>query len=294
MGLFSRDPDDDRDGAGDGGSPFEGRGFVLSAIVVGAVVVCGIALLVVTRDRGTPSATPTNSPPAVATQVPTTGPAGPTGPATPDPNEPSQTGTPRPATSHGPQPCKLSANNEGFSEAPAGVSWDFDNGVLVPLRDTLGPGMTDSDGLKRCFRHSPAGAVVAVLTTAAQLQDPRHYVGGVQRRVAPGPGKPLALAEAHRRLVSPSPDDARYQLGQLQYVGYKFIDYTPTRAIMNVAVQIGPGTADCDRKSCVGAVSIAVRWTGGDWKLDLRPDGSLSPDPEVLASLDSYVRFRGA
>src|SRR5262245_55691034 len=156
MGLFSRDDDDASDG---GGSPFEGRGFILSAIVVGAIVVCGVALLV-TRDRGTPAATPTTSPSAVATQVPTGEPTGPTGPATPDPNQPSQTATPRPTTSHGPQPCKLAANTEGLAEAPAGVSWDFDNGVLVPLRDTLGPGITDPDGLKRCFRHSPAGAVV--------------------------------------------------------------------------------------------------------------------------------------
>jgi hypothetical protein len=281
MGLFSRDPDDDD--ADDGGSPFEGRGFILSAIVVGAVVVCGVALLVVTRDRGTPAATPTNSPSAVVTTVPTTEP---TGPATPDPTQPSQSGTPRPTTSNGPQPCKLPPNDEGLSEAPAGVSWDFQDGILVPVRDTIGPGITDADGLKHCFHRSPAGAVVAVLTTVAQAQDPRHLTDVVQRRVVPGPGQRLALGEARRLLASPSPDADRNKLGQVQYVGYKFIDYTQTRAILSVAIQVDPDH--------IGAISLAVRWSGGDWKIDLRSDGQLGPDPDVLASLDGYVRFRGS
>src|SRR4029450_12748888 len=197
MGLFSRDPDDDD--ADDGGSPFEGRGFLLSAIVVGAVAVCGVALLVVTRDRGTRAATPANSPSAVVTTVPTTEP---TGPATPDPTQSSQSGTPRPTTSNGPQPCKLPPNDEGLTEAPAGVSWDFQDGILVPVRDTIGPGVTDADGLKHCFHRSPAGAVVSVLTTVAQAQDPRHLTDVVRGARGPGPPRP---PRAERRRPGPGP-----------------------------------------------------------------------------------------
>ena len=283
MGLFSRDPDDDAD---DGGSPFEGRGFILSAIVVGAVVVCGIALFVLTRGGDDPQATPSTQPTTAApSTAPTTAPTG-GPPATPDP-----TGTTTPTkgpTQNSVLACRLGSNTEGMDAAPAGVSWDFANGVLVPLRANLGPSITDSDGLQHCFRRSPAGAVIAILTTLAQAQDNRYLLPLVDRRLVDGPGKPLMRAEALRRIASPEAytDDDRYTSGQLQYVGYKVIDYTSTRAIISIAVEPIP-----DR---IGEVTIITRWQDGDWKLELRTNGQVSPDPTVLGSLDGYVRFRGS
>lgn len=288
MGLFSRDPDDDDDTDG-GGSPFEGRGFILSAIIVGAVVVCGIALFVLTRGGDEPQATPTTGPSSISapTTAPTSGPTdGPTGPATPDPTSTARS-TPRPGQSDV-LACRLPQNTEGLDAAPAGVSWDFANGVLVPVRENLGPSMTDEDGLQHCYRRSPAGAVVAILNTLAQAQDDRYLISVVERRVADGPGKSLALDEAHRHITSPTPDedDDRYTSGQLQYVGYRVIDYTSTKAIISVAVQPIP-----DR---VGEITMTVRWVDGDWKLVLRADGQIGPDATALASLNGYVRFRGS
>lgn len=281
MGLFSRDPDDDDD---EGGGLFESRTFVLSAIVIGAIVVCGVAILLVNRDSGSPSANPSNTPTeSVITPPPTDEPTG--DPATPDPTE--STPTKRPTKPpEGPPPCRRPATEEGLSEAPAGVSWDFEDGMLVPYRDTLGAGLSYDDGVKYCFHHSPAGAVVASLTTLAQAQDPRHIISVVQRRVLPGVGQRLALAEARRSLASPTPDPDRNTIGQGQYVGYKVVDYTPTRAILNIALQVDPDH--------IGGITTAVVWSGGDWKIQLRGDGQLGPDPDVLASLDGYVRFRGA
>ena len=69
MGLFSgRSDDGDDDDATETSSPWENRGFVASAIVIGAVVVCVIVFLVLGRTGGNdqPGAgsTPTLSTPA--------------------------------------------------------------------------------------------------------------------------------------------------------------------------------------------------------------------------------------
>jgi hypothetical protein len=39
---------------------------------------------------------------------------------------------------------------------------------------------------------------------------------------------------------------------------------------------------------------VSLVWSGGDWKIQLRPNGELGPDPDLLASLDGFVRFRGS
>ena len=283
MGLFSRDPDDDDD-TDDGRSPFEGRGFILSAIVVGAVLVCGIALFVLTRGGDDPQADPTIQPTASQTSGPPVQPTEP--PATPGETEPTSTPTKGLGRRSAIQACKLKATDEGRTGAPAGVSWDFQNGILVPVRDTLGPSITDDDGLKRCYHHSPAGAVLALMNTIGQAQDKRLQVAVADRRLAPGPGREAAIDEARRQLVSPTPDDDRYTNGQLQYVGYKILDYTSERALIGLSIQIKPET--------VGAQTLVVRWLDGDWKMELAPDGQLGPEPDLLASLDGYIRFRGS
>ncbi|HYU86451.1 MAG TPA: hypothetical protein VEK80_16730 [Kribbellaceae bacterium] len=282
MGLFSRDPDADDDNAT---SPFEGRGFVLSAIIVGAVVVCGVALLLLGRDSHTPTAGPSQAPTTAVTTEPTDQPTD--GPATPDPTQPTTSPTQRPG---GVMPCKLPESEEGMIAAPRAVVWDFQNGVLVPRKDDLGPGVTDDDGLQRCFRRSPAGAVFAALTTLAQAGNPEMQLAVVQRRLAPGAGQRKALAEARRLKASPTADIARNEGGSVQYVGYKVVDYTPGRAVLSIAMQLS-GNSNGDN---FGGVAVTMVWRDGDWKIQLRSDGELGPEPDALVSLNGYVAFRGA
>lgn len=278
MGLVSRDRETGED---DTKSPFEGRAFVLSAIVVGAALVCGVALFFLGRDPGTPAATPTQQPSAPVTTAPTEEPTGP--PATPGPTQPPTT---RPTAPDGPLPCTLPGSEEGLLEAPRAVSWDFEDGILVPTRSDLGAGIIGDDGVRRCYRHSPAGAVLAALVTLAQAQNPEHTVAIVKQRLAPGPGQRKALAEARNLKLSPTPDNVRNQLGQMQYVGYKVNDYTPTRAVLSVAIQV--------EDKNIGGVAVTMVWQGRDWKVMLRSDGELGPEPDLLATLDGYVAFRGS
>jgi len=66
------------------------------------------------------------------------------------------------------------------------------------------------------------------------------------------------------------------------------IDYEPTKAIISIAVQIDPQS--------VAALPMTLLWLKGDWKVVLQPDGSFNGEvaPDVLQSLQGYVRFGGA
>ena len=73
-----------------------------------------------------------------------------------------------------------------------------------------------------------------------------------------------------------------------QFAGFKVVDYTPTRAIVSVAVEsTKPGK--------IVVLPLAVSWSDNDWKLVLQPNGGLIVSkPDLLRSLQGYVIFRGA
>ena len=98
MGLFSRDPDSDGDSDGEKTSFLEERGFVASAIVIGAVLICLVVWAVASNGSDTPAANPSQSPSTVA---PTEQPTESTGPVATPTEQPTATKTaPPPPNSH--------------------------------------------------------------------------------------------------------------------------------------------------------------------------------------------------
>lgn len=280
MGLFSGGTDS-TDGDNEETSLWEGRGFVASAIVVGAVVVCLIVWLVVGGSGGdTPSTQPTTTPTVVEpTEQPTEQPSEP--PATPG-DEPSTPATPPPAN-NATGGCKAKNPDQRMPRvAPPAVTWQFETDMLIPQQAQGGPAVTESNGLRRCFAHSPTGAVLAAMVTLGQVRNPQLTEAVLAKRMAPGPGLTKALAQAR---TSPSPGNTEKAS---QFTGFKIIDYLPNRAIVAIAVQV-------DYRS-VGSLPLTLVWSGGDWKVMLQADGSFngSVAPDVLNSLDGYVRFGGA
>jgi hypothetical protein len=280
VGLLNRsDPDDD---GGAETTAWDGRGFVASAIVVGALAVCALVWVL---SRGDGGQTPSTQPPVTeATTAPTEQPSEqpPRPPATPG-EEPTRTPTtPPPNNSVG--GCKAKSVDRRVPRvAPPAVSWTFESDMLIPLQRQGGPATQDADGLRHCFAHSPTGAVLAAMVTLGQLRNPDLADAVIQRRVAPGPGRTAALAAAK---TSPTP---RNNVGPTpQFTGFKVLDYLPNRAIISVAVRI-------DARS-VGSLPVTMGWSGGDWKMVLQEDGSINGEvePDLLGSLDGYVRFGGA
>ncbi|WP_112245185.1 hypothetical protein [Kribbella monticola] len=286
MGLFSGGSGDgEDDDAGESTSPWENRGFVASAIVIGAVVVCVIVFLVLGRAGGDdqPSAGQSPSPGLTEpTDLPTDEPTEP--PATPGDDPTSTPVVTPPPVNNASGGCKAKNPDQRIPRtAPPAVSWQFETDMLIPLQAQGGPATTDANGLRYCFAHSPTGAVLAAMVTLGQIRNPDLTRSVLQHRIAPGAGRTRALNE-NRSSPSPSHDAG----DPSQFTGFKVVDYLPNRAIVALAVQV-------DYRS-VASLPITLVWQGGDWKVVLQPDGSFNGEvaPDILGSLDGYVRFGGS
>jgi hypothetical protein len=284
VGLFSRDSDSGDDAGGEAPGFWQERGFVASAIVVGAVVVC-LVIWIFAENSGTPTTQPTTSPSTVVpTGQPTDEPSVPPATPTDEPtDEPSSTQTPSGPPTPGVGGCKLKNPDQRIPRvAPAAVTWQFETDMLIPLQQQAGPAVTDRAGVHSCFAHSPTGAVLAAMVVLGQIRNPDLTADVLTTRIAPGPGRTRAMRQSR---VSTTP---RNQGQVSQFTGFKVFDYQPDRAILAIAVQLDD--------SKLAALPVTMIWSQGDWKAVLQEDGSFNGQvaPDVLASLDGYVRFRGA
>ena len=286
MGLFSSNTDSGGDSDGEKNSFLEERGFIASAIVVGAVLICLVVWFMLGGRSDNPTANPSQTP---STGVPT---GQPTEEETnqPPPVSPTEvpTGrpTPPPATSRA-GGCHNKNPNQAIPRlaAPVAVSWQFEGKMLIPIQAANGPATTSPNGVRSCFSHSPTGAVLAAMVALGQLQNPVVGVATLRSRVYPGPGRTAAIAEARQTPTTPSG-----MTGDLQFAAFKVLDYptNATRAIIQIV-------ADLNGKA-YGGMPITMRWYHDDWYVELQDDGSFngSLEPDILSSLSGYVRFSGA
>ena len=287
MGLFSRNPDSGDNGDGEKTSFMEERGFIASAIVIGAVLICLVVWFLAGGRSDSPTADPSQTPSTVA----------PTGqPTEEESNEPptaaptevptATRNTPPPATSSS-GGCHAKNPNQAIPRvaAPVAVSWQFEGKMLIPIQAASGPATTSPNGVRSCFAHSPTGAVLAAMVLLGQIQNPEVSMAALRNRVYPGPGRDAAIAEAKQTARTPST-----VAGDIQFAGFKVLDYPPnaTRALIQIV-------ADLNGRA-YGAMPITMRWYRGDWYVELQTDGSFngSVEPDILTSLSGYVRFSGA
>lgn len=287
MGMFSRNPDsgDDRPD-GDETSFWQERGFVAGGIVVGAVLIC-LLVWFLARGGSAPSAGPGGQSTVVPTEQPTEQPTGePTGqPASPETQVPIGSATPKPTppplhnTTGG---CHSTHPDQRTpQQAPRSVSWQFDGDILIPLQAEAGPAETTASGVKYCFAKSPTGAVLAAMVLLGQIANPELSDDVLRTRVIPGPGVERALAAGRTPSAPPTP------IG-VQFAGFKVFDYYEGRAVIQVAAKIN--------EQAVASLPVTMQWSKGDWKAVLQPDGSFNGQvaPDVLSSMDGYVKFSGA
>lgn len=287
MGLFGRNPDSGDDTDDEGTGMLDNRTFVASAIVVVALVLCLVAYLVLRGGSGTPNATPSQTPSTPTgqpTDVPTDEPSEP--PATPDP---TATSTPRvtpPPANNTVGGCHVAKPPQAIPRyyAPTAVTWQFDGAMLIPLQVAGGPAATRPNGVKYCFAHSPTGAVLAAMVLLGQVQNRSIALDVLKERVVPGPGQVKAIAQAKLDMATP-PDST-----SVQFVGFKVVSYPRdgSQAIIQIASQV----AD----QGVGALLVTMQWYKGDWRAALQDDGSFNGtvEPDILSSLNGYVRFSGS
>jgi phage tail protein X len=225
------DPDD---------QPLFGRGFVAACIVIGAVLLCGAALLIAgsTGRSAATSPAPTGGSPVVTLNTPvrTTGPA-----ASPAATEPPRT----------PSGCELPDGDQGIPQRPpAADGWEVSRRVVVPRSAAFGPAMADADGFRRCFAHSPSGAVYAAYNANAAMADQRQIVSTATKLMLPGPDTEALLREL--RAESSGTSEAS------QLAGYRVIDASRDRVSVALAMPV---------ESQFVTMTLTLVWLGGDWRV---------------------------
>ncbi|MGZ0149686.1 hypothetical protein ACXJJ3_21675 [Kribbella sp. WER1] len=224
-------------------SPF-GRGFVAACIVIGAVVLCGALLIV--GGRSTSTAAPAQQAAGtISSAEEPTAPAQPVGSAQPG----GSATTSRPQRSGG---CGPAAADQALpGKAPAVDSWEVSSRIVVPRASAYGPAVTDGDGFRRCFAHSPTGAVYAAYSAYAAMADQEKVVATARKLMVPGPD-----TEALVREVQADRTTSGYSVPQL--AGYRIIDAGADRVTLMLATSVD---------TAYMSLTLTLVWHAGDWHL---------------------------
>jgi hypothetical protein len=243
-------------------SPWTRPGFVVSAVLVLAIVVTGIVLSV-THGHGS-SATPK------------------TAPATPRPVSAS----PSHVTAAGSDSvCGLPNGNQSIPTSPPSTTWTLVGSVAAPSSPTTGPGAL-TRGVRTCFAHNPVGALFFAATAGAEGTDPHLSSLELDQVVlAEGPGKQKALAsDAASQAQAPTASTDLYQVS-----GYRFLDYSADRTTFELVIRLTSGP----QAGALTAIPETLVWVNGDWR-GYVPDTGISPAGTAITSLAGYTAWSGA
>ncbi|MEV6317817.1 hypothetical protein [Streptomyces sp. NPDC051776] len=160
-----------------------------------------------------------------------------------------------------PQGCRTDDSSSAVpTSAPAGVVWKKIDLYAVPTSRTAGP-LKTSRAVWWCFAHTPLGAVLAAHTIPVHMSGPDWRPVAREQLV---PGKARNTFAAQRSSFADA-DGAEGQVGS--YAGFSLSDYSQQAATVRMLIKFPQGG--------FGSTSVSVRWSGGDWKVLPRGDGSL-------------------
>lgn len=167
----------------------------------------------------------------------------------------------------------------GLTEAPAGVAWELFQGVALPTSATDGPRRVDGP-VHAGYTRTPTGALLA----AAQIESRRLISPGtswrqvVEEQVIEGPGR-----TAYVTLRAQVTDDEPPAGGYTQFVGFRYITYSPDLAVVSLATR-GSRDVNLVRTS-------TVKWLDGDWRVEIPAAGVAQGT--AVAGLQGYVPWSG-
>lgn len=161
--------------------------------------------------------------------------------------------------------------------APEGVRWQLFMGVALPYSPTAGPTVVDGP-VHGGFERTQQGALLAAvqLGTRYLLTPGEGWREVLARQVLPGAGRD-AFAR-NRAGIDPQAPPGTY--GQI--AGFRVVTFTPQVAVVQLVSRFPSSRV-------LQVTTTTVRWSGGDWRLQLQPDGGTSPTAQAAASLDGFV-----
>lgn len=188
-------------------NPFTKKGFIVGAVIVGALALSAIVLGVTSLGTGGGGATTAAS------------------------------GTPTPTSTVSAEAesvCGLSGYEEsGTLTAPPTTEWTIVGTMAAPSSAEAGPGETDSDGVRTCYAHTVEGALFAASNLWAMGSDARLAPLAVEQLTAPGPGRDAAIAA----------DTQQSNTGtSVQIAGFKVLSYDGENATIDTAFELNTGS----------------------------------------------------
>ncbi len=217
---------------------FISRTYLISAGVVALIAILGIAVVgtILWPDGETEqpeaAASPEGDPPAEAVTAPT----------------------------YSDSVCDLPASDATTLDTPPkNTEWEFVGAMQAPSIPDVGPGIIEENGFRRCYAHSPEGALVAAANVLAMGTDPNLVYDLNDKLVAKGPGRDAVLEKLETN--PPTSEDGV----RLSIVGFQLMGYGPNHARIDLAVEGSNGT--------LASVTTDLAWEDGDWKVELDPTG---------------------
>jgi hypothetical protein len=169
----------------------------------------------------------------------------PAGPATPVSSQAA--GRSQPSTG-----CNGAAGDQTVPEkAPAVDNWEVSSRIVVPRSSTYGPAATDPGGFRRCFAHSPTGALYAAYSAYAAIAEQDDVVATARKLMVPGPDTDALIRELQA-------DDSASGYSVPQLAGYHVIDAGPDRVSLMLATSVD---------SNYMSLTLTLVWDHGDWRL---------------------------
>jgi len=171
------------------------------------------------------------------------------------------------------------------TSAPSDISWSLFDGIALPSSASTEP--TEVSGAVHAgFAHNPEGALLADAQIAVRyLATPgTGWRDVVSRQIVPGPG----VAAYSKERVAAGLGNASHvdTTGVGQFVGFRFVTYTPSVAVIQIAVRF-PSNGQYQ------VATNTIDWLDGDWKLQLLPDGSSASTVQKVSDLAGFVPWSG-
>ncbi|MER6672756.1 hypothetical protein [Streptomyces sp. NPDC000983] len=179
-----------------------------------------------------------------------------------------------------PKGCRTDdGGGDALPEAPPeDVRWQTLGITRVPFSASAGPVVT-TGSLHWCFARTPLGAVLAAHVIPSQMSG-SGWRTVTDQQVVDGRGR--ELFEFQRSTVQDI--DSGEETGDAavaSYAGFTVTSYRSTAANVKLLLRTTQGYS---------ATTIAVRWSGGDWKVLPNSDGSLhSPVTAVQGNTSGYT-----
>jgi len=227
-------------------NPFTRPGFIAAAVVITVIVALGIVLAVRNATRED------------APAIPGAAPSMSTGPAAVATATPPQSGVE-------PSVCGLpgEAMEGTLTTAPA-AEWGFQNTTAYPTSAEFGPGETNSDGVRYCFQHSPAGAVFAAANAVVQGSDTSSSSAWINYFLSEHtPGRTTLIGGE----PGETPSSTRVAIA-----GFRLLAYDGETARVDIVAR-----ATSSGQTVFASAVYNLVWEAGDWKL--YPDDTSDPLP---------------